>query len=167
MSALQPFDSPQREQPRQDRHTAQHEIVHSHSNSALRSPPCRPLGRAKRVVFVVLAAMFLGVAALGAILPGLPCTPFVLLTSYFLLRSWPQMNDRLLRSRLFGPLLRDWQERGGVARQVKVKAIALVAVVVGATLYFGSLSPIFLGVVSIASLVGILVIARLPETRGH
>jgi uncharacterized membrane protein YbaN (DUF454 family) len=114
---------------------------------------------------MALAGLFFVIAALGAMLPGLPCTPFLLLTSFFLLRSWPAMNDRLLRSRLFGPILHDWQVRGGVARHVKVKSILIVAIVVAATFYFGGLSPWLQGIVSVLSLVGIGVIARLPEPR--
>jgi uncharacterized membrane protein YbaN (DUF454 family) len=112
-----------------------------------------------------MAGLFFLIAGLGAMLPGLPCTPFLLLTSYFLLRSWPSMNERLLQTRLFGGLLRDWQERGGVTKPVKVKAIVFVAIMVGATICFGRLSPAWISVVSGASLVGMLVIARLPAAR--
>jgi uncharacterized membrane protein YbaN (DUF454 family) len=162
MSTLRPIESPHREPARNLR------LVRGETN--LRnvdvdvSPP-KTGGRLKRGIFLVLAGVFFGVAALGAVLPGLPCTPFVLLTSYFLLRSWPRMNERFLRSRLFGPILRDWQERGGVARRIKIKSILFVAVVVGLTLYFGGLSPWLMGIVSSLSLVGVVIIARLPEPR--
>ncbi|NOY28703.1 MAG: DUF454 domain-containing protein [Planctomycetes bacterium] len=47
---------------------------------------------------------------IGIALPGLPTTPFLLLTSFFLARSWPRMHQRLLASKLFGPVLRPWKQ---------------------------------------------------------
>ena len=63
----------------------------------------------RKAAYLGLAAFFFGLGATGAILPGLPTTPFLLLTSYFLLRASPKLNERLLNSRMFGSILTDWQ----------------------------------------------------------
>ena len=103
--------------------------------------------------------------ALGAVLPILPTTPFLLLTSYFLVRSSPKLNAVLLRSRFFGPILTDWQVHRGVRKDIKVKAVLVVVLTVGVSLYLTgtSLWPA-LGVVTL-SLVGIGIVLRLPETN--
>jgi uncharacterized membrane protein YbaN (DUF454 family) len=99
---------------------------------------------------------------LGAILPGLPATPFLLLTSYFLVRTSPRLNRALLRSRLFGAILRDWQRHQGIRRGVKRKAILIVLAAVAATLYFSELSAGWKWGIAAAAVVGLAVVLRLP-----
>jgi uncharacterized membrane protein YbaN (DUF454 family) len=157
LPALQPIEPVERIAPRR-RPTPPREGI------TLDAAPAT-MSRVKRAIFLALAGVFFGLAVLGALLPVLPSTPFLLLTSYFLLRCWPQMNERLLRSRLLGTLLRDWQERGGVARKVKAKAICMVTVIVGLTIAFVKLPLTALALIGLLAMVGIIVVARLPEPR--
>ena len=119
----------------------------------------------KRVVFLFLAGVTFVLGVLGAVLPGLPTTPFLLLTSYFLMRSSPRLNAALLRSRFFGPILTDWQIYGGVRRDVKAQAITVVILAVAATIYFSGRGPLFGGSVVLVALIGIGVIVKLPVPR--
>ncbi len=102
---------------------------------------------------------------LGAFLPGLPTTPFLLLTSFLLARASPRVNAALLRSRLFGPILTDWQEHGGIRKDVKVKAVVFVVLAVTATIYFTPPSLATRLTVVLLATIGITVIVRLPTTR--
>ena len=114
---------------------------------------------------ISLASLFFLLGVLGMLIPGLPATPFLLLTSYFLVRSSPRLNERLLRSRLFGPVLVDWQVHGGIRPHVRVKAILAVVLAVGLTIYLSAYSTwISLTVVAFA-MVGVGVILRLPNAR--
>ncbi len=105
------------------------------------------------------------VGVLGAVLPVLPATPFLLLTSYFLVRTSPRMNEALLKTRWIGPILRDWQTRGGVSPPVKARAIVMVVGIVVATIALSDLSPGWAVVVALLALIGIAVIVRLPSPR--
>ena len=116
----------------------------------------------KRIVFMTLAGLFFVLGALGAVLPVLPTTPFLLLTSYFLARTSPRLNRWLLASRFFGPILRDWQQLGGVRPDVKVKAIIIVLLAVSLSLRLTDLSSTLRWTVATAALIGIAVILRLP-----
>ena len=79
----------------------------------------------RRYLYLLLAGVFFVLACVGVLLPGLPTTPFLLLTSYFLLRSSPSLNRKLMQSRVFGRMLRDWHRRG--ALRPRVKAFSLLA----------------------------------------
>lgn len=118
-----------------------------------------------RWLLFVPGVFFLGLGLLGVLLPGLPTTPFLLLASYFFIRSSPRLNQRLLDSRLFGPLLADWQHRGGIRQHVKLKAISVVTVTVAASAYMSRHSPPLVLVICAAAAVGLIVIARLPTIR--
>lgn len=116
-----------------------------------------------RIVYLLTAGLFFVLAVAGVILPGFPATPFLLLCSYCLVRSSPALNERLLRSKIFGPILRDWQEHHGIQRHIKLKATFVVAASVALTLYFGSRSMIQLVLCGVLVPIGLTVIWTLPE----
>ena len=121
------------------------------------------ISAARRVVYLAGAGVCFGSGILGVLLPGLPTTPFLLLTSYLLVRSWPRLNETLLRSRLFGPILCDWQQHGGIRPDVKCRSIAAVVMLVSATFYFSPLTRPLLFLVGGLAMIGVLVILRLPS----
>lgn len=129
-----------------------------------RQPPPTVTG-VRRFVYLTLAAIFFVLGAIGAILPGLPTTPLLLLTSYFLLRTSPKLNEKLLQSRFFGPILTDWQRRGGVRRHIKLKAAIVVVIAVSLTLYFSAFAPAWKWVIAACGVVGLTVVLRLPEVQ--
>ena len=120
---------------------------------------------ARKILFLLLAALFFVLAVFGVVLPGLPTTPFLLLTSYFLVRSSPRLNSRLLRSRTFGPLLRDWNRHRAIRPRVKTVTLITMAVVVSASLLFGNFSPVVLTVILVLVGMGLMVVLRLPVIR--
>jgi uncharacterized protein len=82
----------------------------------------------------------LGLAVIGAVLPILPTTPFVLLASWCFYRGSPRIHAWLHRSRWFGPTLDDWHHYRGIRRSLKDRAIRMVVVVAICTLLFNSLA---------------------------
>lgn len=124
-----------------------------------------PLGSWKRGCYIALGSLFVGLGALGAVLPILPTTPFLLLASFFYVRSSPALNARLLRSRMLGGFLRDWQQRGGVRPRVKLIALAVVAVGVTVSIVWGDLPPVLLVGLILLAAIGAVVVIRLPVIR--
>lgn len=121
-----------------------------------------PVGGARRVLYLAAAALFFALSIVGVMLPGVPTVPFVLLTSFFLLRSSPKLNALLLRSRTFGPMLRDWNEHHAVRPRVKLVSFAMVAATVGLSLALVSMSSVAKISIALLAFVGLTVICRLP-----
>jgi uncharacterized protein len=129
-------------------------------------PPPPSVARGlRRPLYLLLGAGFVGLAVLGAFLPVLPTTPFLLLASFFFLRSYPTLNDRLLRSRLFGPFLRDWQQHRAVRPRVKVVAIVCILAAVGVSALSGRLPTAGVAALVVLGAVGLVVVLRLPVIR--
>ena len=116
-------------------------------------------------VYLISGAAFFLLCVLGVILPDIPTTPFLLVCSYALARSFPALNQRLLKSRLFGEILRDWQESRGVRDDVKVGATVVVICCVLATSYFQSNRRWMLLTFGVFVPAGLAVIWCLPAIR--
>jgi hypothetical protein len=114
-----------------------------------------------RAMHLTLAGVWFTLAVLGAVLPGLPCTCFLLLTSYSLCRSSKRLHQRLLDSKWFGPTLRHWRVHRGVRPGVKTKALTTMALMIGASLWLAPLPAVAWWAVAAAGAVGAAVVARL------
>lgn len=78
-------------------------------------------------------------AVLGAVLPLVPTTPFLLLASWCFYRGSPRIHAWLHRSRWFGPSLDDWHHYHGIRRSLKRRAVVMVVSVVCLSLLYNSL----------------------------
>jgi len=119
----------------------------------------------RRAVYLSLGFGFTGIGLLGAILPVLPTTPFLLLASFFFARSSPRLRDWLERSPLFGPFLQDWHRYHGVRLSVKLTAIAVLVLAVAASIAFGNLSEGVVLLLLALAVIGLMVVLRLPLVR--
>lgn len=69
----------------------------------------------------------LAVGGLGALLPLLPTTPFILLAAFAFGRGAPRLHARLEAHPWFGPAIRDWRRRGAISRRGKITASVVMA----------------------------------------
>lgn len=103
---------------------------------AAAAPAPRLASPLARALLMIVAVVSLGLALLGAVTPGLPSTEFVLLAAWASARSSPRLHAWMLRHRLLGPLLNDWNNGRRIRRQAKWGAsisMALCAVLMALT----------------------------------
>lgn len=81
-----------------------------------------------RILFVALGTLFLALGILGAFLPVLPTTPFLLLAAACYARGSTRFYNALLNNRAVGPLILEWRRHRSIPFRVKVTAIALMSV---------------------------------------
>jgi len=131
----------------------------------MQDPIPDPVTGFRRYLWLGSGLSFTALAFLGALLPILPTTPFLLLAAWCFAKSSPRLHRWLLESRLFGPLIRDWQRHRGVRLHVKVTAVGVVLAGVSASLYFGNLSLPLQVMLLVLAAVGLSVVIRLPLIR--
>ena len=78
-----------------------------------------------KAVFVTLGFLSVGIGAIGAVLPVLPTTPFLLLGSYFLARGSDRFNHWLKRTKLYRDNLEDFEKNRSMTLKTKLKITAL------------------------------------------
>lgn len=89
-----------------------------------RAPPGPRAARAWRVV----GGLCVAVGLVGAFVPLLPTTVFLILGAWAYGKGAPELRARLLAHPRYGPGLRLWLEQGRLTRAAKVKAaLAIVA----------------------------------------
>ena len=63
----------------------------------------------KKSLWFTAGILFLGLAYIGMIMPGIPWSTPSLIATYCFARSSKRFHDYMLNHRLFGPFIRDWQ----------------------------------------------------------
>ena len=96
---------------------------HGQTSQAFDMPPW-PV----RAALAIMAVLSLALGVIGVFVPGLPSTVFVLIAAWCAARSSPRLHAWLLAHRLFGPVIRDWQNGGRVSRKAKRAAALAMAV---------------------------------------
>ncbi len=93
----------------------------------------------RRYCYRGLSWIFFGLSIVGVWAPLVPTTPFVILSSYYALLSSPELNECLLRSRLFGRILNDWHLHRAMRRSTRRRVLIFMVVVL--TVTFGISRP--------------------------
>ena len=76
----------------------------------------------KTILLAVLGLIFLGLGALGVLLPVLPTTPFVLL-AVGCFSAVPTVRERILRIGFFREFIESYQHRRGLSRQTLITSL--------------------------------------------
>jgi len=94
-----------------------------------------------RWLLLVAGWLFVGLGVLGAVLPVLPTTPFLIVAAACFARSSERFYEWLLANRVFGPLIRDWRAHRAMPRHAKRVAIAAITVFIGSSAIFFVADP--------------------------
>ncbi|MCB1173857.1 MAG: YbaN family protein [Leptospiraceae bacterium] len=97
------------------------------------------IGAATRPVLWLSGWICLGLALLGAFLPVLPTTPFLILAAWLFSKSSPRLHQWLLRMPAFGPAIQDWEANRVIRPRAKWMATIVILAVFGFSIGFTSL----------------------------
>jgi len=123
----------------------------------------------KRYLLAALGVFFVVLAGFGAALPGIPTVGPLLLGSFFLTKSSPALEKRLIRNRLFArylPYLDGSESMTNKARLTSIGMMWISICLSGTILYFSGKSPNWLLLVLfVAGLIGTIFIWRFARKK--
>lgn len=76
----------------------------------------------RRIVYLTIGGFFVGLGVLGAVLPVLPTTPFLLISLWAFSKSSVRLETWLLTHKHFGPKLRAWKSHRVIPLPAKLAA---------------------------------------------
>lgn len=82
----------------------------------------------KRYLLLAIGWLSVALGAIGALLPVMPTTPFLILALACFSKSSPRFHKMLLNNKWFGPALAEWEQNHTISRQVKFRAMVLVVI---------------------------------------
>lgn len=89
-----------------------------------------------RITLIILGTLFLALGAVGAVVPGLPTTPFLLLAAAMYFRSSDRLYAWLLNHRLFGKAIRSFRETRSISLRAKIISIAMMWAMILLSIFF-------------------------------
>jgi uncharacterized protein len=118
-----------------------------------------PSSEPKRILWMVLGFIALGLGVLGAILPVMPAWIFAIIAAACFARSSPKFYNWVLSNKYLGPVAYEWREQHTLPK--KVKYGALVAIVGGLGFSIAFIVPhviakLVVGVLGLAAAVWLL-----------
>jgi uncharacterized membrane protein YbaN (DUF454 family) len=117
----------------------------------------------RRLLYFGLGWLFFGLGVLGAVLPVLPTTPFMLLAAWGFSRSSPRFERWLLQHPWFGPGIVRFRAHRVVPARVKAVSYATMLATFGLSLASGRLSWWVLSAQAALMAYGAWYLARLPS----
>lgn len=75
-----------------------------------------------------LVIIFLILAVIGAILPGMPTTVFLILAAWAASKGWPALDHWLTHHPKYGRLIREWRAHKTIPRKAKVIATLMMSI---------------------------------------
>lgn len=84
----------------------------------------------KRTIFLLFGHLTFVLGVIGAFVPVLPTTPFLLLAALFYSKSSPRIHQWLVGHKIIGKPIREWEESGVIRPWAKILATLMITFVI-------------------------------------
>ena len=115
-----------------------------------------------RALYLVIGLLCVGLGAVGAFLPVLPTTPFMILAAAMFAKSSVRLERWLLEHKRFGPPLIAWRAHRVIPLRVKLLSWGSMLVSLGLMILTGRWLAVAVAAVVMA--IGAIYVARCPST---
>lgn len=89
-----------------------------------------------KILWIFLGCLFVGLGALGAVIPGMPTTIFLVVAAACFIRSSQKLYDWLIKNKTFGPYLKNYREGKGIPLKAKIIALFMIIIFVSYAVFF-------------------------------
>lgn len=117
-----------------------------------------------KLLYILLGTLSLVLGLIGIVVPGLPTTPFLLLTALLYMRGSARMYQWLLGNKWLGPYIIEYRKNGGLSRQHKAFAILLMWTMVTLSVLFFIPLNIVKIIIILAGITGTWVVSKVVPT---
>lgn len=94
----------------------------------------------KRIIFSILGWISVVLGIIGALLPIVPTTPFLILAAYFFSESSPRVHKWLTSLPYCGDAIIDWEQNKVIRPKAKAMSCVITTIIFGSTIIFAGLN---------------------------
>lgn len=80
----------------------------------------------KKILYIVIGCISVGLGAVGAVIPFLPSVPFLLLAAFCFARSSERLNAWFTGTKLYQDNLADYTKGRGMTKKAKIRIMSTV-----------------------------------------
>lgn len=102
----------------------------------------------KKIVYIIIGCIGVGLGAVGAVLPLLPTFPFLLLASFCFCRSSERLNNWFTGTRLYKNNLESYVKGQGMTWKTKIRIMVTVTILM--TIGFIMMKAVLVGRIVLA-----------------
>ena len=96
----------------------------------------------KKLVYIILGCIGLGIGAVGAVVPLLPSFPFLLLAAFCFARSSQRLHTWFINTNLYKRNLESYVAGKGMTKKTKLKILTTVTLLMGFGYFMMSAVPV-------------------------
>lgn len=98
--------------------------------------------KVKKLIYIIIGCIGLGLGALGAVLPLLPSFPFLLLAAFCFGKSSERLHNWFIGTRLYKNNLESYVKGRGMTWKTKIRIMVIVTVVMSVGFIMMSAVPV-------------------------
>ena len=118
-----------------------------------------------KIIFLIVGSLSLGLGVLGVFIPGLPTTPFLLLTAAMYARSSDRLHKKLLENKYVGKYITNFERNKSMSLRVKLYSIGLMWIMISLSTLL-TYHPVWVKLVIVSlGLVGTIVMGFVVPTQ--
>ena len=117
-----------------------------------------------KVILISLGTISLCIGVIGIAVPGLPVTPFILLTAALYVRSSDRLYNKLITNRIVGPYIVRFRANKGMTGRAKQYAIITMWIMIATSCIFFINPSLIKLMVLIAGIIGTIVMGFIIPT---
>ena len=113
--------------------------------------------------YLILAWCSFALGVIGAFLPVMPTTVFIIIAAWAFAKSSPEREAWLLNHARFGPSLRNWRDHRVIPLKAKCMAYTMISISGLLSMYWLNAKPYLLGMTLICLTLVVIFIHRQPS----
>lgn len=89
-----------------------------------------------KVLYIILGTLSLILGLVGIVVPGLPTTPFLLLTAWLYLKGSKKLHAKLMANKHLGKYIENFENNKGMSFRSKIIAISMMWLMIASSCTF-------------------------------
>lgn len=99
----------------------------------------------KKIIYIIVGCMGVGLGAVGAVIPMLPAFPFLMLAAYCFARSSEKLNNWFVNTKLYKDNLESYVQGRGMTMKTKVRIMTTVTLLMAIGFTMMALKSVVVG----------------------